>query len=47
MLRSQVETVLACLRIDFSVVQEWKLLGCIDVGHLLDIAFGEDDVDLL
>ena len=38
--------VLASLGINIRIAQEWKLLRCLDVSHLLDEAFGEDDIDL-
>jgi hypothetical protein len=40
------ETIFASLCVNLRIAQERKLLGCVDVGHLLDEALGEDDVDL-
>jgi len=40
------KSILSRLGIDLRIAQERKLLGCIHVSHLLDEAFGEDDVDL-
>jgi hypothetical protein len=37
--------ILAGFRVDLGVAQERKLLGCFDVGHVLNEALGEDDVD--
>ena len=41
------EAIFASLRVDLCIVQERKLLGCIDVGHLFDETLGEDDIDFL
>lgn len=38
--------VLAGLSINVRVAQERKLLSCVHVGHLLDEALGEDNIDL-
>lgn len=40
------KTVLASLGIDFRIAQEWELLSCLNVCHVLDEALGEDDIDL-
>lgn len=41
------EAIFASLRVDLCVVQEWKLFGCVDVGHLFDETLGENDIDFL
>ena len=40
-----LEAVLASLCIDLGSVQLGKLLGCGNVGHLLEIALGENKID--
>lgn len=45
LLRSKAVFLGLC--VNLRVVQERKLLGCLHVGHLLDEALCEDDIDLL
>ena len=40
------KSILTSFGVNLRIAQERKLLGCIDVGHLLDETFGENDVDL-
>jgi hypothetical protein len=40
------ETIFPSLCVNLRIAQERQLLGCVDVGHLLDEALCEDDVDL-
>lgn len=40
------KAVFLSLRVNLGVVQERKLLGCVHVGHLLDEALGENDINL-
>lgn len=37
--------ILAGFGVNLRIAQERQLLRCVDVGHLLDEALGEDDVD--
>lgn len=39
------KSILARLSINLRIAQEWKILGCLHVGHLLDEALGENDID--
>jgi len=41
------EAVLSSHGVNLSVGQEWHLLGGTDVGHLLQVSLGEDQVDFL